>query len=199
VALGRLLKFGHPATRRWGPHPKLESRPNPPLNGFSNGLSVRGRGGISRMSGGGHLAGRLRWRCKRFFQGLRRPRRPGRLDPPCSILSRIARKPSPSSPARAACWASSLRAGSRSRRPVLRPLRVDPVLHEALAAWSVPGMVRPVRAVIGGYSIGELAARRRNGAVGRPSAKDCSPHPKQTYLSRSRTSGSGALTGLVID
>ncbi len=38
VALGLLLKFGHQATRRWGPHPKLESRPNPPLNGFSNGL-----------------------------------------------------------------------------------------------------------------------------------------------------------------
>ena len=38
MALGLLLKFGHPATRRWGPHPKLESRPNPPLNGFSNGL-----------------------------------------------------------------------------------------------------------------------------------------------------------------
>ena len=28
VALGLLLKFDHPATRRWGPHPKLESRPN---------------------------------------------------------------------------------------------------------------------------------------------------------------------------
>ena len=38
VALGLLLKFSHPATRRWGPHPKLESRPNPPLKGFSNGL-----------------------------------------------------------------------------------------------------------------------------------------------------------------
>src|SRR5208282_2206684 len=38
VALGLLLNFGHPATRRWGPHHKLESRPNPPLNGFSNGL-----------------------------------------------------------------------------------------------------------------------------------------------------------------
>jgi [acyl-carrier-protein] S-malonyltransferase len=74
-----------------------------------------------------------------------------------------------------------------------------PVLHEALAAWSALGMVRPVRDVIAGYSIGELAARQRDGAVGRPSAKDCSPHPKQTYLSRSRTSGSGALTGLVID
>jgi hypothetical protein len=33
VALGLLLKFGHPATRRWGPHSKLESRSNPPLNG----------------------------------------------------------------------------------------------------------------------------------------------------------------------
>jgi hypothetical protein len=37
VALG-LLNFGHPATRRWGPHDKLESRPNLPFNGFSNGL-----------------------------------------------------------------------------------------------------------------------------------------------------------------
>jgi hypothetical protein len=34
VALGLFLNFGHPATRRWGPHPKLESRPNPPLNGL---------------------------------------------------------------------------------------------------------------------------------------------------------------------
>src|SRR5580704_16042247 len=25
---GLLLNFGHPATRRWGPHHKLESRPN---------------------------------------------------------------------------------------------------------------------------------------------------------------------------
>ena len=25
-------------TRRWGPHHKLESRPNLPFNGFSNGL-----------------------------------------------------------------------------------------------------------------------------------------------------------------
>ena len=38
VALGLLLNFGHPATRRWGPHHKLESRPNLPFNGFSNGL-----------------------------------------------------------------------------------------------------------------------------------------------------------------
>ncbi len=38
VALGLLLNFGHPATRRWGPHDKLESRPNLPFNGFSNGL-----------------------------------------------------------------------------------------------------------------------------------------------------------------
>src|ERR1700738_179009 len=38
VALGLLLKFGHPATRRWGPHPTVETRPTPPLNGFSNGL-----------------------------------------------------------------------------------------------------------------------------------------------------------------
>jgi hypothetical protein len=38
LALGLLLNFGHPATRGWGPHPNLESRPNPPLNGFSNDL-----------------------------------------------------------------------------------------------------------------------------------------------------------------
>ena len=38
VALGLLLNFGHPATRRWGPHHKLESRPNLPFNGFSSGL-----------------------------------------------------------------------------------------------------------------------------------------------------------------
>ena len=38
VALGLRLKFGRPATPRWGPYHKLESRPNPPLNGFSNGL-----------------------------------------------------------------------------------------------------------------------------------------------------------------
>ena len=38
VALGLLLNFGHPATRRWGPHHKLKSRPNLPFNGFSNGL-----------------------------------------------------------------------------------------------------------------------------------------------------------------
>ena len=37
-ALGLLLNFGHPATRRWGPHHKLESRPNLSFNGFSNGL-----------------------------------------------------------------------------------------------------------------------------------------------------------------
>jgi hypothetical protein len=30
--------FGHPAARRWGPHHKLESRPNLPFNGSSNGL-----------------------------------------------------------------------------------------------------------------------------------------------------------------
>ena len=33
-----LLNFGHPATRRWGPHQKLESRPNLQFNGFSKGL-----------------------------------------------------------------------------------------------------------------------------------------------------------------
>jgi hypothetical protein len=38
VALGLLLNFGYPATRRWDPHHKLESRPNLPFNGFSNGL-----------------------------------------------------------------------------------------------------------------------------------------------------------------
>ena len=38
VALGLLLNFGHPATRRWGPHHKLKSRPNLPFNGFANGL-----------------------------------------------------------------------------------------------------------------------------------------------------------------
>jgi hypothetical protein len=32
------LNFGHPTTRRWGPHHKLESRPNLPFNGFFNGL-----------------------------------------------------------------------------------------------------------------------------------------------------------------
>ena len=36
--LGLLFNFGHPATRRWDPHHKLESRPNLPFNGFSNGL-----------------------------------------------------------------------------------------------------------------------------------------------------------------
>jgi hypothetical protein len=36
---GRIaFNLGHPATRRWGPHHKLESRPNPPFSGFSNGL-----------------------------------------------------------------------------------------------------------------------------------------------------------------
>jgi hypothetical protein len=38
VALGLLLNFGHLAKRRWGPHHELESRPNLPFNGFSNGL-----------------------------------------------------------------------------------------------------------------------------------------------------------------
>ena len=38
VALGLLLNLGHPATRRWGPHPKLESPQARPFNGFSNSL-----------------------------------------------------------------------------------------------------------------------------------------------------------------
>ena len=38
IPLGLLLDLGHSAARRWGPHPKLESRPKNPFNQFSNGL-----------------------------------------------------------------------------------------------------------------------------------------------------------------
>src|SRR5277367_1756974 len=38
ISLGLLLDLGHSAARRWGPHPKLESRPKNALNQFSNGL-----------------------------------------------------------------------------------------------------------------------------------------------------------------
>jgi hypothetical protein len=38
IPLGLLLDPGHSAARRWGPHPKLESRPKNAFNQFSNGL-----------------------------------------------------------------------------------------------------------------------------------------------------------------
>lgn len=38
VSLRLLRNIGHPATIRWGPHPKLESRHDPRHNPFSNGL-----------------------------------------------------------------------------------------------------------------------------------------------------------------
>ena len=41
VALRLLRNLGHPATRRWGPHPQLESRNSKPCNRLSNGLSAK--------------------------------------------------------------------------------------------------------------------------------------------------------------
>ena len=38
VLVARAQPYRDPATRRWGPNHKLESRPNLPFNGFSNGL-----------------------------------------------------------------------------------------------------------------------------------------------------------------
>src|ERR1700754_2785488 len=38
IPFGLLLDPGHSAARRWGPHPKLESRPKNAFNQFSNGL-----------------------------------------------------------------------------------------------------------------------------------------------------------------
>src|ERR1700751_740467 len=43
IPFGLLLDPGHSAARRWGPHPKLESRPKNAFNQFSNGLSVGAR------------------------------------------------------------------------------------------------------------------------------------------------------------
>jgi hypothetical protein len=37
IALGLLLSVGHPATIRFGPHPKLESRPKPLRNHSQTG------------------------------------------------------------------------------------------------------------------------------------------------------------------
>jgi hypothetical protein len=48
IPLGLLLDLGHSAARRWGPHPKLESRPKNAFNQFSNGLLKRCRSSRSR-------------------------------------------------------------------------------------------------------------------------------------------------------
>src|SRR3546814_4551209 len=39
VAVAALLKIGHTATARFGPHPRPESRRHPMINPFSNGKS----------------------------------------------------------------------------------------------------------------------------------------------------------------
>src|ERR1700722_15115935 len=97
VALG-LLDLGHPATRRRGPHPKLETPPNLPLNEFSNGLQE------FRLATHGPGADA----CNERSSGSRR----------LTAISRIGARRCPPAPA-PATWCSS-----RACRPsILRPAR----------------------------------------------------------------------------
>jgi [acyl-carrier-protein] S-malonyltransferase len=87
---------------------------------------------------------------------------PGRAasTPPCSTSSRTARRPSPSSPQLLPCW-GGIPAPSKEAAPAdLFSDLSGQILccTQALAAWASLGTVRSARAVIAGYSIGELAA-----------------------------------------